>query len=126
MANREKSVADPYTRFSLLAGRCPQFRPQCWESYPAGYHRYSLCRIGFRGETGWLEEPKSSHVAGDVPGVTEFLSPLQFTGFLKTSADTPVPKIAIAFRSLTDTQIFPFWSKAMPSAPSRRGSARKM
>src|SRR4029453_18727851 len=45
----------------------------------------------------------------------EFLSPLfGFIGFRKTSADTPFPKIAIAFRSLTETQIFPSWSKAMP------------
>src|SRR5512145_2668146 len=39
----------------------------------------------------------------------EFLSPVfGFTGFRKTSAATPVPKIAISFRSLTEAQIFPF------------------
>ncbi len=65
---------------------------------------------------------------GQLPaGWQEFLSPVfRFTGFRKTSAATPFPKIAIAFRSLTEAQIFPFWSKAMPSTPSRRGSARKM
>src|SRR6266498_3807529 len=62
----------------------------------------------------------------------EFLKPkfgslgFVFTGFRKTSADTPVPKIAIAFRSLTEAQIFPLMSKAMPSTPSSRGSATKM
>src|SRR4029453_11224163 len=60
-----------------------------------------------------------------VLSVAEFLSPDELTGLRKTSADTPFPKIAIAFRSLTETQIFPSWSKAMPSAPSRRGSTLK-
>src|ERR687891_1971710 len=47
------------------------------------------------------------------------------TGLRNTSAAAPVPKIAIALRSLTEPQILPFWSNAMPSTPSSRGSATK-
>src|SRR5262245_35632749 len=59
----------------------------------------------------------------------EFLSLLLgLTGLRKTSKESLVPKKTvntIALRSLTDAQISPLMSKAMPSTPSSLGSARR-
>src|SRR5262249_29401656 len=63
-----------------------------------------------------------------VLSVAEFLSPDELTGLRKTSTESLVPKKTvntIALRSLTDAQISPLMSKAMPSTPSSLGSARK-
>src|SRR5262245_61729161 len=62
-----------------------------------------------------------------VLSVAEFLSPDKLTGLRKTSTELLVPKktvYTIALRSLTDAQMFPLMSKAMPSTPSSLGSAR--
>src|SRR5206468_5070176 len=69
IANRDKSAADPCTRFFLWVLRFPQSLPQCWESCRAGFRRYSPCRKSFRGETGWSE----------IPGYRHFLLPKNFS-----------------------------------------------
>ena len=128
MANRDKSAADPCTRFFLWVLRFPPISPAVLGELRAGFRTLFAVQNKFPRRNGLVGSSRIRPLSV----AEEFLKPkfgslgFVFTGFRKTSAISPRPKIAIAFRSLTEAQIFPLMSKAMPSTPSSRGSGTKM
>ena len=78
-------------------------------------------KYGLLGNSRMFE----SSATGAVVGSAEFLKPAEFAGLRKTSITLGSLLLFVtttmAFRSLTEFQIFPARSKAIPSVPSRRG-----
>src|SRR5215831_5252108 len=123
MANQKCPAPDPCTIFCLSLLQLPQSPPR----YLASCHAYCLSLFAVQNFV-----PERNGLVGNsrirVLSVAEFLSPDELTGLRKTSTESLVPKKTvntIALRSLTDAQISPLMSKAMPSTPSSLGSARK-